>query len=52
MNKNNNFLGGAFDFNGDGKTDLKEQFAAYNLFKKYTETNDADNDSSDAEKDV
>ena len=27
--KNDDFFGGMFDFNGDGKTDLGEEFLAY-----------------------
>ena len=30
---NNGFLGGVFDFNGDGKTDLGETYIAYKIYE-------------------
>ena len=30
---NNGFLGGMFDFNEDGKTDLGEAFIAYKIYE-------------------
>ncbi len=30
---NKDFLGGMFDFNGDGKTDLCETFIAYKIYE-------------------
>ena len=40
------WLGGLFDFNGDGKTDLGEAFIAYQMFEEYRKENDADEDVS------
>ena len=46
MNPNNHdFLGGLFDFNGDGKTDAGEMFIAYKIFEEVTK--DADDESDD-----
>lgn len=39
--KNKGFFGGFFDFNGDGKTDLGEQYIAYRIFEKCTKDNNA-----------
>ncbi len=32
--KNGGLFGGLFDFNGDGKTDLGEEFIAYKIFEE------------------
>lgn len=45
--KNDDFFGGMFDFNGDGKTDLGEQFIAYKIFEEVTKEEDSDSDDSD-----
>lgn len=44
--KNDDFFGGMFDFNGDGKTDLGEEFLAYQIFEEVMkeETNDTESD--------
>ncbi|MBP3871762.1 MAG: hypothetical protein J6E46_12405 [Faecalicoccus sp.] len=34
--KDDDFLGGRFDFNGDGKTDLGEQYIAYKIYEDMT----------------
>lgn len=39
--KNKDFFGGFFDFNGDGKTDLGEQYIAYRIFEECTRDNNA-----------
>lgn len=39
--KNKGFFGGFFDFNGDGKTDLGEQYIAYRIFEECTKDNNA-----------
>lgn len=39
--KNKDLFGGFFDFNGDGKTDLGEQYIAYRIFKECTRDNNA-----------
>ncbi len=42
---NDGFLGGLFDFNGDGKTDLGEAFIAYKIYEAVMssfETDDMD----------
>jgi len=45
---NGDFLGGLFDFNGDGKTDISEMFIAYKIFEestgRYDESLDDDED--------
>lgn len=33
------FMNGMFDFNGDGKTDLGEEFIAYNIYEDMTKNN-------------
>ena len=33
------FMKGMFDFNGDGKTDLGEEFLAYNIYEDVTKSN-------------
>lgn len=44
-----NFFGGNFDFNGDGKTDIGEQFLAYMIFEEIMgkQAEDEDNNSDD-----
>lgn len=34
--RKDDFMGGLFDFNGDGKTDLGEEFIAYQIFEDMT----------------
>lgn len=38
------FIGGMFDFNGNGRTDLDEEFIAYNIYEDVTK-NDSDDSS-------
>ena len=45
--KKDDFFGGMFDFSGDGKTDLGEQFIAYKIFEEVTKEDDPDSDDSD-----
>lgn len=45
--KKDDFFGGMFDFNGDGKTDLGEQFIAYKIFEEVTKEDNQDSDDSD-----
>ena len=33
------FMNGMFDFNSDGKTDLGEEFIAYNIYEDVTKSN-------------
>lgn len=40
--KNKDFFGGLFDFNGDGKTDLGEQFIAFQMFEAATKEQEQD----------
>ena len=40
----NDLLGGLFDFNGDGKTDLGEEFLAFKMFEEVTEGDDDEDD--------
>ena len=40
-------FGGLFDFNGDGKTDLGEQFLAYQIFEQTMRDNSDDEDLDD-----
>ena len=40
-------FGGMFDFNGDGKTDLGEEFIAYKIFEEISKENDNVDDLSD-----
>lgn len=49
--KNDDFFGGLFDFNGDGKTTWGEKFLAYKIFEETTkeECDDIDNDDNDYE---
>ena len=44
--KKGGFWGGLFDFNGDGKTDIGEQFIAYKMFEDCTKGFDSDDDDS------
>ncbi len=44
----NDFLGGLFDFNGDGRTDPGEMFIAYKIFEATTK-NDLDDEDEDDE---
>ncbi len=44
--KNGGFFSGLFDFNGDGKTDIVEQFIAYKIFEDCTRDFDSNNDDS------
>ena len=37
--KNEDFFGGIFDFNGDGKTDIIEQWAAFQIINESIERN-------------
>lgn len=34
--RKDDFMGGLFDFNGDGKADLGEEFIAYQIFEDMT----------------
>ena len=45
--KNDDFFGGMFDFNGDGKTDLGEQFIAYKIYEEVTKEDNPDSDDPD-----
>ena len=36
------FFGGLFDFNGDGRTDLSEQFLAFMMMQETLEDDDSD----------
>ena len=42
----NDFLGGLFDFNGDGRTDPGEMFIAYKIFEATTK-DDLDDEEED-----
>ena len=45
--KNGGLFGGLFDFNGDGKTDLVEEYIAYKVFEKcMKKSDDTDDDFS------
>jgi len=37
-------FGGMFDLNGDGKTDLAEEFMAYKMYEEVTREDDDDDD--------
>ncbi len=41
------FLGGLFDFDGDGHTDAGEMFLAYMMFEEATREEDDDDDDED-----
>ena len=43
----NDFLGGLFDFNGDGRTDPGEMFIAYKIFEATTQDDLDDEDEDD-----
>ena len=45
---NHDFLGGLFDFNGDGRTDPSEMFIAYKIFEETTK-DDLDDEDDDEE---
>ena len=47
--KNDDYFGGMFDFNGDGKTDIGEEFLAYQIFEEVMkeETDDTESDDDD-----
>lgn len=47
-------FGGMFDFNGDGHTDLGEEFLAYKIFEECTKDDDLsdDFDSDDFDDDI
>ena len=45
--KNDDFFGGMFDFNGDGKPDLGEQFIAYKIYEEVTKEDNPDSDDPD-----
>lgn len=48
MAKNkDNFFGGLFDFNGDGETDIGEEFTAYQIFKECFKKEDTEDDDKD-----
>ena len=49
MPPGNDFLGGLFDFNGDGKTDIGEMFIAYKFFEESTKgpSDDSEEGSDD-----
>ena len=42
--KNDDFFGGIFDFNGDGKTDISEQWIAFQIINESIERNKEKND--------
>lgn len=44
---NPDFLGGLFDFNGDGHTDMGEMFIAYKMFEEITRESGSTDDSDD-----
>ena len=39
------FMGGIFDFNGDGKTDMTEEFMAYMMFEELTKKKKQESES-------
>ena len=41
---NDDFFGGIFDFNGDGKTDISEQWIAFQIINESVERNKEKND--------
>ena len=43
----NDFLGGLFDFNGDGRIDMGEMYIAYKIYEEATR--EEENDDSDEE---
>ena len=50
--KNGGLFGGLFDFNGDGKTDLGEEFIAYKIFEECMKGNDDTNDDFSLDDDL
>ena len=36
VHMSDDFMGGMFDFNGDGKTDLGEEYIAYKIYEDCT----------------
>lgn len=44
---NNDFFGGLFDFNGDGKTSIDEEFLAYKIFEETTKEESDDENEDD-----
>lgn len=49
MTSNNDFFGDLFDFDGDGKTSLDEEFLAYKIFEETTKEENEDIDDEDVE---
>ncbi len=45
MSKGGDLLGGLFDFNGDGKTDLGEEYMAYRVWEECMKDAESDSDS-------
>ena len=45
--KNNDLFGGMFDFNGDGKTSIDEEYLAYKIFEESTNKDNDDVDEDD-----
>ena len=41
------FSGGAFDFNGDGRVDVGEEFMAYKMYEAVTGDDDDDSEEDD-----
>lgn len=50
--KNGGLFGGLFDFNGDGKTDLGEEFIAYKIFEGCMKGNDDTDDDFSLDDDL
>ena len=50
--KNGGLFGGLFDFNGDGKTDLGEEFIAYKIFEECVKGNDDTDDDLSLDDDL
>ena len=46
-NMSNDFFGGIFDFNRDGKTDFSEQFLGFMIMQDMMNTEDEDSDLDD-----
>jgi len=47
--KNDDFFGGMFDFNGDGKTTIDEEFLAFKIFEESTKNEDEEKDEFEDE---
>ena len=45
--KNDDFFGGLFDFNGDGKTSIDEEFLAYKIFEETTKEENGNDEIED-----